>query len=65
MNNRRSSQILLKVKDEFFKKENGKIQKRFIRDTKKIFVKDMKKRTSVEKVFFVLFSFYLLLVCLL
>ena len=65
MNNRRSSQILLKVIDEFFKKENGKIQKRFIRDMKKIFIKDMKKKTSVEKVFFVLFSFYLLHVCLL
>ena len=65
MNNRRSSQILLKVTDEFFNKENGKTQKRSIRDMKKIFIKNMKKKTSVEKVFFVLFSFYLLFVCLL
>ena len=65
MNNGRSSQIFLKVIDEFFNKENGKIQKRFIRDMKKIFIKNMKKKTSVEKVFFVLFSFYLLFVCLL
>ena len=59
--NNRMNQILLKVIDEFFDKEIGKTQERF---RKRLLEICRKEKASVEKVFFVMFSFYLLLMCL-
>ena len=60
MNDRRN-QIFLKVRDEFFEKEFGETQERFPKHLLEIC---RKEKASVEKVFFVVFSFYLLLMCL-
>ena len=61
MNNRRRSQMSLKVKDELFEKENGESHER---SCKCLFETCRKEQTSVKKVFFVLFSFYFLLLYL-
>lgn len=62
VNNGRRSQLSSKVSDELFEKEYGESQKNFC---KYLFEICRKEQTSVEKVFFILFSFHLLLVCLL
>ena len=61
MNNRRRSEILLKVVDNYFEGENRETQDRFRKHALEIC---RKEKISLEKIFFVLFPYNLLLVCL-